>query len=81
MCPSWVEEVWQISQSANIHGNDERFNKHRCLPFQNLVVCATGFTNGAERKRLEKLVTENGGTYSGKLVVNKTDILVCHGEK
>lgn len=81
MCPSWVEEVWQISQSANIHANDERFNKHRCLPFQNLVVCSTGFTSAVERNRLVKLVNDNGGVYTGKLIVAKTDVLVCQGDK
>lgn len=81
MCPSWVEEVWQISQSVNIHANDERFDKHKCLPFQNLVICSTGITSVAERKKLERMVVENGGVFTGKLNLSNTDILICSGDK
>lgn len=81
MCPSWVEEVWQISQSINIHANDECFNKHRCLPFQNLVICSTGLTSIAERKKVEKIVIDNGGSFTGKLNLSTTDILICCGDK
>lgn len=76
MCSSWIEDVWQSSQAADIHANDEQFNKHRCLPFQNLTVCSTGITS-LERVKIEKLVKENGGTYSGKLNLQTTDILIC----
>lgn len=81
MCPSWVKEVWQMSQSVNIHANDERFDKHRWLPFRNLVICSTGNTNEAERKTLEKMVNDNGGIFTGKLNLAFTDVLVCCGDK
>lgn len=81
MCPSWIEEVWQISQNVNIHANNERFSKHRCLPFQNLVICSTGITNALERKKLEKTVNGNGGNFTGKLNLSNTDILICCGDK
>lgn len=81
MCPTWVEEVWEISQSANVHGNDEHFHKHRCLPFQNLIICSTGITSAPERKKLEKIINENGGQFTGKLNLSNTDILICCTEK
>lgn len=81
MCPSWVEEVWQVSQTRNVHANDERFNKHCCLPFQNLIICSTGITSASERKKFEKIVNDNGGNFTGKLNLSNTDILVCSGNK
>ncbi|KAJ8954963.1 hypothetical protein NQ318_000394 [Aromia moschata] len=79
MCSSWIEAVWVASQAANVHCRNKEFEKHRCLPFQNLIICCTGLAGARERKELEKLITENGGQYSAKLNLKKTDFLVCSG--
>ncbi|CAG9818278.1 unnamed protein product [Phaedon cochleariae] len=80
MCPSWIDDVWNVSQNVNIHGDDEQFLKHKCLCFQNLTVCSTGLSNVAERQKIEKLVAENGGTFTGKLNLANTNVLVCCGK-
>lgn len=80
MSLTWVKEVWEASQSANIHADDEKFLEHRCLPFHNLIICATGLPTTEEKRKLEHLVNSNGGKFTGKLNLQNTDILICYGE-
>ncbi|XP_023021117.2 mutagen-sensitive 101 isoform X1 [Leptinotarsa decemlineata] len=80
MCPSWIDDVWKVSQSVNAHADDDQFKKHTCLPFQNLTICSTGLTKAAERQKIEMLIKKNGGIFSGKLNLTNTDILICCGE-
>ncbi|XP_050511327.1 DNA topoisomerase 2-binding protein 1 isoform X1 [Diabrotica virgifera virgifera] len=80
MRPTWIDDVWTASQTANVHADDEDFQKHKCLTFHNLTISSTGITNLAEKLKIEKLVTENGGNFSGKLTLATTDVLVCSGD-
>ncbi|KAG5880916.1 hypothetical protein JTB14_036421 [Gonioctena quinquepunctata] len=80
MCPSWIDAIWKVSQTVNVHADDDQFKKHQCLPFQNLTVSSTGLSNAAERQQIEKLVKENGGVFTGKLNLSNTDILICCGQ-
>lgn len=79
MLPTWIDAVWNASLNSNINCNDKEFEKYRCLPFQNLRICTTGFTILEERKEIQRLIEENGGIYSGQMHVTRTDILVCEG--
>ena len=79
MLTSWVDAVWSASQNGNVHCDDEIFQSHRCPPFYNLVISVTGFTEIEERLWLEKVITDNGGKYSGHLRTEVVDVLVCHG--
>ncbi|XP_018580230.1 DNA topoisomerase 2-binding protein 1 [Anoplophora glabripennis] len=78
MCSSWIEAVWEASQSSNIHANDEEFEEHKCLPFQNLNISSTGLTD-VKRKEIEKLVNKYGGKYSARLKLTEADVLLCAG--
>lgn len=77
MLPSWVDDVWQNSLKGNIHCDDEEFKKHRIPPLYNLNICITGINNAEERQNIAKLVTDNGGKYSGLLRLKSTHILIC----
>ncbi|XP_071053799.1 DNA topoisomerase 2-binding protein 1-like isoform X2 [Onthophagus taurus] len=79
MLPDWVDVVWEFSQTENVHCNDQRFKTYFCPPFNNLKITTTGFTNIEEREKLKTIITENGGTYSGQLHCDTTDILICNG--
>ncbi|KAK9745844.1 BRCA1 C Terminus (BRCT) domain [Popillia japonica] len=81
MLVDWVDAIWKASLNSNVTHNDKEFEVYRCLPLQNLNICTTGFTNLEERNKLRKLIEENGGTYSGQLHVNKTDVLICKGSQ
>lgn len=76
MLPSWIDYLYQASLSSHLNPDDpEIIEKHKCPPFYQLTICSTGI--GSKTKQLERVVTENGGTYAAKLVLAKTDILVC----
>lgn len=78
MLPSYIEDVWNESQSTDVDCNDERFEKHKCLPFHNLIICSSGAT-ASNRSALIKMVKENGGKFEGSLNLKTTDVLVCYG--
>ncbi|CAH0559697.1 unnamed protein product [Brassicogethes aeneus] len=79
LLPGWVDAVWEASQSGNVHANDEQFQSFKVPPLHNLVVCSTGFTRASERSELTRIVSENGGNFTGKLSISSTDVLVCKG--
>lgn len=80
MCSSWIEAVWEASQSSNIHATDKEFEGHKCLPFQNLNICCTGLSD-SKRKEIEVLIKKYGGKYSAKLKLSEADVLLCAGVK
>lgn len=77
MLVEWVDAIWKASLKANATYKDTEFEIYRCLPLHNLTICTTGFTILEDRNKLQKLIEDNGGIYSGQLHVNKTDILIC----
>ncbi|CAG9853524.1 unnamed protein product [Phyllotreta striolata] len=77
MQTTWVEEVWKLSQTGNVHADNKEFEKHRCPPFHNLVICSSGITDLNDKRKIENLVNEGGGKFTGKLRVAETDFLVC----
>ncbi|CAH1971985.1 unnamed protein product [Acanthoscelides obtectus] len=79
MKPSWIEDVWKQSQNASVHACDEMFSKHRAKAFDGLTISTTGLTTASERHAVEKMITENGGKFTGKLIVMDTNVLVCGG--
>ncbi|XP_060533164.1 DNA topoisomerase 2-binding protein 1-A isoform X2 [Cylas formicarius] len=79
MLPSWVDHVWKTSQSSNVNGNSSVIiKKYKCPCFHKLKICTTGLTSKG-RNELAELISKNGGEMVGKLNLNETDILICHG--
>ncbi|KAK9879087.1 hypothetical protein WA026_003900 [Henosepilachna vigintioctopunctata] len=79
MTPAWIDAVWNASQQSNVHCNDDQFKKFKCLPFHKLVISSTGLTNSNVREEIKRLITINGGEYTGKLNLSITDFLICEG--
>ncbi|XP_044744929.1 DNA topoisomerase 2-binding protein 1-A isoform X2 [Coccinella septempunctata] len=79
LTPSWIDAVWEASQEANIHCNDKQFDKFKCPPLHKLIICTTGISSMKEREEVRRLVTENGGEFTAKLNLKKTDFLICDG--
>ncbi|GLV38033.1 mutagen-sensitive 101 [Carabus blaptoides fortunei] len=77
MLDTWVEAVWRASLTRNVKADDEEFAVHKCPVFKNLHVSCTGIDT-RERTKLQCLITDNGGFYSGKLTVGTTDTLICN---
>nr|CAH7737114.1 unnamed protein product [Callosobruchus chinensis] len=81
MRPSWIEEVWKQSQKASVHASDEIFSEHRAKVFDGLTICSTCIPTAAERHHIEKIINDNGGKFTGKLVVADTNVLLCGGSE
>ena len=64
----------------NIHGTDKEFHKYKCPIFNKYVICASGFDE-EPKKELNNLITNNGGTYSGDLVMGTVTHLVTNEAK
>lgn len=79
MTSKWIEDVWNISLKENVHCSDERFKKHACPPFSNLIISCTGLKNSSDRKKLVDLINENGGQFTGCLNLSTTHILIVCG--
>ncbi|XP_044258153.1 DNA topoisomerase 2-binding protein 1 isoform X2 [Tribolium madens] len=79
MISKWVDAVWEASQINNVHCDNEEFKKYRCLPFHNLTICSTGFSNIEMRAEVAQKVAKNGGIFTAALTVSKTDVLIVYG--
>ncbi|XP_076358286.1 mutagen-sensitive 101 isoform X2 [Tachypleus tridentatus] len=83
MLPSWVEECWERGQHQRIHASDPCFNIYRCPVFKGLNITVSQIESD-ERKKIQKIIEDNGGSYSGALKAKETTHLVLvepKGEK
>ncbi|XP_030747341.1 DNA topoisomerase 2-binding protein 1-A isoform X2 [Sitophilus oryzae] len=80
MLPGWINYLWTESQRKNIDANNsDILNKYKCPPFHKLIICTTGISSSKEKLKLQTLISTNGGEMVGKLNLNQTDVLICHG--
>ncbi|GBP66273.1 Mariner Mos1 transposase [Eumeta japonica] len=79
MSITWVTDVWDTSLTMNVNGNSMEFNKHRLKPFNNLHITTSGIGK-KEKQSIIKLVTENGGTFTGAFQSETTDIVIMTKE-
>lgn len=69
MKEDWVFEVWNLSKRDDDSYTTEEFYRKYKLPiFYNLSVTSTGISE-ADKIEIIKLITDNGGTYSGSFKV------------
>ncbi|XP_013785818.1 DNA topoisomerase 2-binding protein 1-like isoform X2 [Limulus polyphemus] len=83
MLPNWVEECWEQGQHQRIHASDPCFNIYRCPVFKGLNITVSQIESD-ERKKIQKIIEDNGGSYSGALKAKETTHLVLvepKGEK
>ncbi|XP_066258157.1 DNA topoisomerase 2-binding protein 1-A [Euwallacea similis] len=77
MLPEWVNYLFNATEDVDAN-DQEILNKYKCPAFWHLTICSSGLSSN-ERKKVGKLIEENGGTMVSHLNVSKTDVLICHG--
>ncbi|PCH42583.1 hypothetical protein WOLCODRAFT_137970 [Wolfiporia cocos MD-104 SS10] len=63
MHPSWITEshtIWLRGDDVDLH---ESIEQHRLPIFSGVIMCLSGFEDLTTRTEMNKLLTENGGTY------------------
>ncbi|VDL48578.1 unnamed protein product [Hymenolepis diminuta] len=75
--PEWIDEAWKLSEALDpIDMLSSNFLEKFKLPmFNQLVVCVSGLTLD-ERKEVAKIVSANGGLYSGEMKIGFTTHLI-----
>ncbi|XP_050310488.1 DNA topoisomerase 2-binding protein 1 [Anthonomus grandis grandis] len=80
MLPEWVQYSFQESIKSNFNATAPKIlEKFKCPVFQGLIICSTGISSSKDREKLGKIIVANGGVLAQKLVLSKTDYLICHG--
>ncbi|BHF61715.1 DNA topoisomerase 2-binding protein 1 [Sparganum proliferum] len=80
--PDWIEEAWRLSEILDPLDmmQPDILVKFRLPIFSHLVICVSGLSL-EERKEVSKIVSANGGRYSGEMKVGETTHLLvkCAG--
>lgn len=81
LLPDWVEACWEEGQTKYFNGTDpEVVSFYRCPAFKGCNVCVTGFQVD-EKKKILKMITENGGVYSKELKFKESTHLIVGAAK
>lgn len=75
--PDWIEEAWRLSEILDPLDmmQPDMLLKFRLPIFSHLVICVSGLSL-EERKEVSKIVSVNGGRYSGEMKVGETTHLL-----
>ncbi|CAG9762704.1 unnamed protein product [Ceutorhynchus assimilis] len=80
MLPTWIDYMFELSQKNNVNCHNKKIlDEYKCPPFYGLSICATGLTSGPQKTRLSEVIKTNGGSFTGTLILSKTDVLICYG--
>lgn len=77
MCETWIEAVWEASLRLNINGASKEFEQHKLPVFANVQVTTSGISK-RDKMMIMKLVSENGGVFSGAFQSETTDVIVLN---
>lgn len=77
MCETWVEAVWEASLRLNVNGSSSEFHIHKLPIFANVQVTTSGISK-RDKLVIMKLVSENGGVFSGAFQSETTDVVVLN---
>ncbi|KAF2646029.1 hypothetical protein P280DRAFT_544457 [Massarina eburnea CBS 473.64] len=69
-----LREVWMQGGEVDVATLE---NQYRLPTFYGLKVCLTGFEHPAQRKRIQDIVSENGGEYHGDLTKAVTHLIAA----
>lgn len=77
LSPEWIDEAWKLSETLDpIDMMLNNFLEKFKLPiFNQLVICVSGLSL-EERKEVAKIVSTNGGQYSGEMKIGLTTHLI-----
>lgn len=76
--PSWIDELWKLSQTDNFSkraDDDDLIEKYRLKIFSKLVFSSTGLETD-QKKKLTKLIEDNGGEYSSTFKTSTVKVLL-----
>ncbi|XP_067234177.1 DNA topoisomerase 2-binding protein 1 isoform X2 [Chanodichthys erythropterus] len=77
LLPSWVKACWEKSQDSVFHHSELNTEDYRCPVLKGCTVCVTGLST-VERKEVQRLCDQNGGSYTGQLKMNECTHLIVN---
>ncbi|XP_062335902.1 DNA topoisomerase 2-binding protein 1 isoform X2 [Osmerus eperlanus] len=75
LLPCWVRDCWEKSQDSLFRYTELPDEEYRCPVLQGCTVCVTGLST-VERKEVQRLCQEHGGSYTGQLKMNECTHLI-----
>ena len=75
MTEEWVEQVWEKGMHQNIHATDPTFTRYKCQALMGLTLTVSQMGR-KDKELLKKSIENHGGTYTGQLDMEQTQILI-----
>ena len=75
MTDEWVAQVWEKGMHQNIHATDPTFTRYKCPALMGLTLTVSQMGR-KEKELLKKSIENHGGTYTGQLDMEQTQILI-----
>ncbi|KAI5617083.1 DNA topoisomerase 2-binding protein 1 isoform X1 [Silurus asotus] len=75
LLPTWVKACWEKSQDSLFRYTDLRSEDYQCPVFKGCTLCVTGLST-VERKEVQRLCEQHGGSYTGQLKMNECTHLI-----
>lgn len=81
MHPDWVYDVWARSRKENVLATSKEFDKNKLPIFYALYITTSGLPSD-KKNEIMKLITENGGHYTGLFKSSQTgNCILAYGEE
>ncbi|XP_051542504.1 DNA topoisomerase 2-binding protein 1-A-like [Myxocyprinus asiaticus] len=77
LLPSWVKACWEKSQDSVFHHSELNTEAYMCPVLKGCTVCVTGLST-VERKEVQRLCDQHGGSYTGQLKMNECTHLIVN---
>merc|ERR1712126_793192 len=75
MTDEWVTQVWEKGMHQNIHATDPTFTRYKCPALMGLTLTVSQMGR-KDKELLKKSIENHGGTYTGQLDMEQTQILI-----
>ena len=75
MTYDWVLKVWEKGRHENVHATDPQFTRFKCPALMGITFTVSQM-NKKDKELLRRSIESHGGTYSGTLDMETTEILI-----
>ena len=75
MTNEWVTQVWERGKHDNIHATNPTFTRYKCPALMGLTLTVSQMGK-KDKEILKKSIESHGGTYTGQLDMEHTEILI-----
>jgi topoisomerase (DNA) II binding protein 1 len=75
MTAEWITQVWEKGKHDNIHATDPTFTRYKCPALMGLTLTVSQMGR-KEKELLKRSIEGHGGTYTGQLDMDLTQILI-----